>query len=63
MQEMFLNWKTTLAGLASIATGFAHIFTAVSAGHVPDFSTDFGLLVTGIGLLFAKDGGVTGTSK
>ena len=63
MQEMFLNWKTTLAGLASVTTGLAHLFTAISAGHVPDFGTEFGLIVAGIGLLFAKDGGVSGTAK
>lgn len=49
------NWKTTLAGLASIISGIA------LATNNPDRLQEAGtLILAGIGLLCAKDNNVTG---
>ena len=63
MQEMLLNWKTTLAGLGAITAGLSHIFSKISDGQFAGLTEDFGLIVVGIGLLTAKDAGVSGAAK
>ena len=61
MKNFFSNWKTTVAGLTAIATGVSGILHAVYPEIPgPDLSTAWASLVTGLGLLFAKDGNVTG---
>ena len=47
------NWKTTLAGAASILTGIVQIIKG-------DIATGATAIVTGVGLIFAKDNDVTG---
>ncbi len=47
---MIRNWKTTLAGIASILTGVSKI---VNDGAIT--AEAFGLIVAGIGLIFGKD--------
>lgn len=42
------NWKTTLSGLAALLTGA----TLIVAG---DYTTGVASVVSGIGLIFAKD--------
>ena len=43
-----MNWKTTLSGIASIASGIVGILN----GHIQEGST---AIAIGLGLLFAKD--------
>jgi hypothetical protein len=50
---MFKNWKTTLAGLGAIITGIATIVKGDIVGGVS-------AVITGIGLVGAKDYDVTG---
>jgi hypothetical protein len=47
------NWKTTLAGAASILTGLVQVIKG-------DIATGATAIVTGVGLIFAKDHDVTG---
>lgn len=50
---MFKNWKTTLAGAAAIVAGISLVVNGQMEAGVAS-------IVTGIGLLFAKDNNVTG---
>jgi len=47
------NWKTSLLGIGSIITGVAQFVTGNQAEAI-------GLIMSGIGLLFAKDHNVSG---
>lgn len=42
------NWKTTLFGISSIITGIATIIKG-------DIQNGIAIIVTGVGLVFAKD--------
>lgn len=48
MRKFFHNWKTSIAGLGSVLTGVAQIVS----GHPHE---GIGLIITGIGLIAAKD--------
>jgi len=53
-----LSWKTTSAGLASIMSGLGQILWAILDGNPqtnPDWNTSIPLILTGLGLLFARD--------
>lgn len=50
---MFKNWKTTISGLGAIISGIALIVKGDIAGGVT-------AVITGIGLVAAKDSNVTG---
>ena len=47
------NWKTSLLGISTLVTGIAQFLTGNQAEAI-------GLIMSGIGLLFAKDHNVTG---
>lgn len=47
------NWKTTLAGAASLLTGIVQIIKG-------DIASGASAIVAGVGLIFAKDNNVTG---
>ena len=62
--SLLVNWKTTLAGIAAIATGIGTIASQVSTGNF-DFAMIGGSLaaiLAGTGLTVAKDHNVTGGS-
>jgi hypothetical protein len=62
MKNFATNWKTTLGGGLTAALGLASLF-GVSIGAQPiDPTTALGMVTGGIGLIFAKDGNVTGGS-
>jgi hypothetical protein len=50
---MFKNWKTSLAGLGAVITGIATIVKGDIVGGVS-------VIITGLGLVGAKDYDVTG---
>lgn len=50
---MFKNWKTTLAGIGAVLTGVATVVKGDIVGGVT-------AIITGIGLVGAKDYDVTG---
>jgi hypothetical protein len=50
---MFKNWKTSLAGLGAVITGIATIVKGDIVGGVT-------AIITGVGLVGAKDYDVTG---
>lgn len=53
---LLTNWKTTLAGLTTIAGGLGDMLTAASHGTITNnLVADLTMLATGIGLIFAKD--------
>lgn len=62
MQNVLLNWKTSAAGFAAVLGAFADILHAVSQGQIPNLQVDIPALMSGVGLILAKDGGVTGTA-
>ena len=47
------NWKTSLLGIGTLVTGIAQFLTGNQAEAI-------GLIMSGIGFLFAKDHNVTG---
>jgi hypothetical protein len=49
------NWKTSLGGIAALLS----VVAKIANGHSLD-ATDFALVASAIGLLFAKDHNVTG---
>ena len=49
------NWKTTLAGIASIIQG-----VSLFLNHPEQAEQAIGMVIIGFGLLFAKDNNVTG---
>jgi hypothetical protein len=57
-----INWKTSLAGVAAIMGAVGSVITMFSTGHWDgaQLLLDWTGLSTGIGLIFAKDGNVTG---
>lgn len=65
-----INWKTTLAGFAVIAAAFGRIAVAYRTKDFQAIFTDgqlvletLAMLLTGWGLIKAKDQNVTGTGK
>jgi len=60
MKSFMINWKTSSAGVLMIATAILSFLSVKVPGMTVDPSTAGPLLITGIGLLFGKDGNVTG---
>jgi len=62
MKNFFTNWKTTSFGILAIVGGIvALVFApAITAPIIMGSATS---IVTGVGLIFAKDGDVTGGTK
>jgi hypothetical protein len=55
------NWKTTAGGAATMGLGILSLFGVKLAGTGPiDPQTALAMITGGAGLLFAKDGNVTG---
>lgn len=63
MKSFLANWKTTAAGIAVILPALADILN-IAVGKVGSGSLtmDVTTIAGGLGLLFAKDGNVTGGS-
>jgi hypothetical protein len=58
MNFIATNWKTTAAGVATIGLG---LLSSVAGVKIPGFTMDAGAaIITGLGLVMAKDGNVTG---
>lgn len=53
MKKIFKNWKTTIAGIATVATGVS----LVVSGHLVE---GISAILTGLGLTAAKDFDKTG---
>jgi len=51
------SWQTTLAGVATILAALANYFTTADS---PDLATLITAVLAGVGLIVAKDKGVTG---
>ncbi len=57
MQSLLTDWKTTISGIASILSAFADAAVYAAKGQLtPHVEADFTAIVTGLGLIFAKDG-------
>ena len=61
MKSFKTNWRTTGAGVLTVAVGVGALFGVTVAGSQP-VNPDVAvyMILTGIGLIFAKDGNVTG---
>jgi len=62
MKSFAVNWKTTGAGVAGILSAAADIINQLVTGN-PDANhlmVDVTGIITALGLIFAKDGNVTG---
>lgn len=57
MKDFSINWKTTGTGIGAIATAVISMWTTKSVS--PD---SIMAIFAGLGLIFAKDGNVTGGS-
>ena len=61
---MLINWKTSLAGAAAILGALTDVATTASQGQITGHLTaDITAVITGIGLIFAKDATTVGTGK
>lgn len=60
MKSFLANWKTTATGAGMVLAGILSVFGIKVPGMTVDPSTAGPLILTGFGLLFAKDGNVTG---
>lgn len=54
------NWKTTLAGISALLVSMGALLHDVSIGDYSKAVPELIGIVTGLGLLFAKDHNVTG---
>lgn len=58
------NWKTSLTGLAMLLTGISDVVHGLASDPAAiKWEADLIAITGGIGLLFAKDGNVTGGSS
>jgi hypothetical protein len=63
VKSFLSNWKTTTAGAGMIMTGMSGVLHWINPEVPgPDISTAMASFLAGFGLLFAKDGNVTGGS-
>ena len=60
MKNLMTNWKTSLGGLLTAALGVAALLGIKVGDSSIDPTTALGMITGGLGLLFAKDGNVTG---
>lgn len=56
------SWRTTIAGVSSILIAVGGILAAISHGAPPDWTAAIAAIVSGIGLIVARDNGVTSES-
>jgi hypothetical protein len=63
--SLLVNWKTTLAGVGTLAGAIATVATTLSKGTLDQqtLTTLFSTVLAGIGLIAAKDSNVTGGTK
>lgn len=62
MNALHGSWRTTLAGIAAILTAGGACLTALTDGNPatdPDYAALVAAVIAGIGLIFARDNGVT----
>lgn len=59
------NWKTTAAGISAIVGGLVRAYFAYQSGQINEEAvmTTATAILTGIGLILAKDSDVTGGTK
>jgi len=62
MKNFGTNWKTSLGGALTAALGAASLFGISIGGQAIDPTMALGMITGGFGLIFAKDGNVTGGS-
>ena len=56
------SWKTTTAGIVAIVAAVTDAVAAVLAGNPIDYARVIAAIVAGIGLITARDNGVTSES-
>ncbi len=54
------NWKTTTGGIGGLLGAIGDILLGLAHGTPINWGVDIPLILTGAGLLFAKDSNVTG---
>jgi hypothetical protein len=62
MKSFAANWKTTALGAGAVLSASGHLLTAIGTGDwsLTTITIDLAAISSGLGLLFAKDGDVTG---
>ena len=53
------SYRTTLAGIAAILVAAASVLTGFSDGTAVDWTAVIGAVIAGVGLIAARDNGVT----
>lgn len=57
------NWKTTLTGICMILAAIANAGMDLLQNKPVDFPVTIAAITAGVGLIMAKDAGVTGKAK
>ncbi len=60
MKSIGINWKTTAAGAALLLLAAAHSLLGIDIPGIVMPDLTYGTIVIAFGLIFAKDGNVTG---
>lgn len=64
LDKLLTSWKTSAAGAGLILGALADLATALGQGHASsNLEADVAAIITGVGLLAAKDSNVTGGTK
>jgi hypothetical protein len=59
---MFRSWRTSLLGGGAVLTAAGHLLTNLASGDFSSVPVDGMAIMTGLGLLFAKDHKVGGSA-
>jgi hypothetical protein len=54
---LLANWKTTFLGAGAFLGALGHMLTALANGDTSSLAHDVPIILTGLGLIMAKDSG------
>jgi hypothetical protein len=57
------SWKTTAGGIGGVLGALGDILHGLSTGTAINWGADIPIIITAIGLIFAKDHDVSGTTS
>lgn len=55
ISAILANWKTSVAGAATILTALADILGMFKTGNTATLPADYAAIIAGLGLIFAHD--------
>ena len=63
MHYLLTNWKTTALGAGAFCTALGALLTSLASGDTTHLFAEISAVMTAVGIIFAKDGNVTGGTK